>query len=439
MGPRLYFAIAAVCLVALLCFGAHSPEEAPVTTSPTAVLLETSSKESSLRAPIVHSSASHRRPHNGTTVHYLTNPLYQKTKLSSYGVTFVSKNGCKLANAPNYEPRLNLAGFPMIDIEPQFDCVVATAFFGSLEKTIKPVLHSNNSRCAHLCFLGNASMLNSSRADSGWRIIQTPYHLSDPRNPQDGSGHSFQSAKWYKMNTYKLLPKTVRFYFWMDGDTQIVNASAADATIKLLEERASVVTLKHFPSESATAEALASEGKYVRLATYHYLASFFLTHLIDGYCEHGTIDSPTPAGSRLSCIIQSAWNCQCPQPKKYPPASYIKQNESHRICNEKLVVRRAQVSARHFVFTNRNRCVHYHSDMRSEVDPARIAGMFYTKIIGFDLAVDDTKRFLDYWYAITYHHWQDQFSVAIAAWRFGVTLSVMPFPSEWVSILGHGH
>jgi hypothetical protein len=34
--------------------------------------------------------------------------------------------------------------------------------------------------------------------------------------------------------------------------------------------------------------------------------------------------------------------------------------------------------------------------MRSEVDPARTASMFNTKIIGFDLAVEDTKWFLDY-------------------------------------------
>jgi hypothetical protein len=326
----------------------------------------------------------------------------------------------------------------MIDIEPQYDCVVATAFFGTLEKTIKPVLHSGNSRCAHLCFLGNSSMLNSAGANSGWRIIQTPYHLSDPRNPRDGKGHPFQSAKWYKMNTYKLLPKSVRYFFWMDGDTQILNASAADASIKLLQERASVVTMPHWMSTTALTEALYSEEKYIRFSTFHYLASFFLTHMIDGYCEHGTMDSPTPEGRRLSCLIQSGWNCQCrtgPN-KRYPPTSYMTPN--YRECNEKRVARRAQMLGRKFALDVRNRCVHYHSDMRSEVDPARTASMFFTKIIGFDLGVEDTKRFLDYWYAITYHHWQDQFSVAIAAWRFGVTMSMMPFPREWVSLVGHG-
>jgi hypothetical protein len=374
---------------------------------------------------------------SGATVHYLTNPLYQNTKLSAVGATFVSENGCTLADAPPYEPHLNFSDFPMIDIAPQYDCVVATAFFGTLEKTIKPVLHSSNSRCAHLCFLGNAAMLKSTRADSGWRIIQTPYHLSDPRNPRDGSGHPFQSAKWYKMNTYKLLPKSVRFFFWMDGDTQIINASAADASIKLLQERASVVTLRHSLTKSALAEALYSERKYTEFSTYHYLASFFLTHLIDGYCEHATVDSPTRAGIGLSCLIESGWNCQCRTGRERPRlTSYFV--PKHRACKGIAVSYSAQLLARQFVVANQNQCVYYDSDMKSEVDSSRTAGMFYTKIIGFDLGVEDTKRFLDYWYAITYHHWQDQFSLAIAAWRFGVTVSVMPFPSEWVSILGHG-
>jgi hypothetical protein len=373
---------------------------------------------------------------NGTTVHYLANPLYQTTKLSSAGVTFVSKDRCTLADAPPYEPRLNLSDFPMIDIEPEYDCVVATAFFGTLEKTIKPVLHSERSRCAHLCFLGNAAMLKSSRANSGWRIIQTPYHLSDPRNPRDGSGHPFQHAKWYKMNTYKLLPKTVQYYFWMDGDTQIINASAADASIKLLQERASIVTLQHPVTRSALAEALYSEVKYTRFSTFHIMASFFFTHIMDGYCEQGTIDSPIPAGSRLSCLIQSAWKSQCRTGRERTPPTSVVAN--YLACNETAVSEMARNTARQFVVANRNQCVYYHSDMKSEVDPARTAGMLYTKIIGFDLAVEDTKRFLDYWYAITYHHWQDQLSVVIAAWRFGVVLSVMPFPSKWVVKLGHG-
>jgi hypothetical protein len=396
--------------------------------------LKTSSEATGF--PVSNVPLASCRRHDGTTAHYLANPLYQTTKLSSVGATFVSHDaGCTLADAPPYETQLNLSVFPMIDIEPEYDCVVATAYFGTLEKTIKPVLHYERSRCAHLCFLGNA-LMRSSGTKSGWRIIQTPYHLSDPRNPQDGSGHPFQYAKWYKMNTYKLLPKTVRYFFWMDGDTQIINASAADASIKLLQERASIVTLRHPLSKSALAEVLYSETKYTAFSTFHIMASFFFTHIMDGYCEQGTIDSPIPVGSRLSCLIQSAWNCQCPGPKRSPLTSYLVAD--HIVCNETTVSEMARMSARQFVVANRNQCVYYHSDMKSEVDPARTAGMLYTKIIGFDLAVEDTKRFLDYWYAITYHHWQDQFSVVIAAWRFGVTVSVMPFPGEWVVRVGHG-
>ncbi|CUG86670.1 membrane-associated protein, putative [Bodo saltans] len=434
---------------------------------------------------------SRRRGASDASRHYLEDPLFSRTNLSSVvslTTSSTSKNStspkhstttsesCLLADVPDHTPRLDLRNFAALEIEPQHDCAVVTALYGAVEKSIKPVLYGgdnthlhpdlaesefppnscrgDNCRCVHLLFLGNTALLATVKKDSGWRVIMTPYHLSDPRIPRDGGGSPFQHAKWYKMNAHRILPSTIRFLFWVDGDTQVVDAGGAEEWIKVLEERSSIVTMKHRLSLSAYEELLASEPKYGgKLGTGHFLSSFYLTHLLDGFCEMATTASTRsnsnahrrPNASELSCVIQSGWRGQCRgghMRQRLPMSSRFGRNH-HYFCDVDVVSADAKDLANKFVAAVEGGegvgCMRYHSELKSEQDSKRsLLSVPFTKIIGFDLKAKDMAAFLDYWYAITFHHWQDQLSAVIACWRFGVTPSVMPFPKHWMQRVGHG-
>ncbi len=118
-----------------------------------------------------------------------------------------------------------------ININPPAKICYITAIYGNYEASCK-VFTKQTIESDFICFTDNKDIVNN-----GWTIDNTPYHINNPSNLDNGdllnslnkNKHTFNIAKYYKQS-FQSIPILTNYdvIVWLDGTIEITNENTSE-------------------------------------------------------------------------------------------------------------------------------------------------------------------------------------------------------------------
>ncbi|KAJ9446407.1 hypothetical protein DIPPA_22334 [Diplonema papillatum] len=349
----------------------------------------------------------------------------------------------------------------LLDVPPHITCVVISAFFGRIEKTVKdwkkPLEQAPNCRAYLFTEEPVPRALLESAARNNFEVRMDGFHLQDPfvkRLHPKNKYANFLKAKYYKVQMPRYLPPHVEFALWADGTSYFGEPNGLVYAQERVKTYASLIANTH-PSEGIVGEYIMSQSKHRanRLNTIHLMASWVFDALSDGFCTYWwrtgdyNFEAPFPPN-----------NTQIPPPRVATPpgcafsdipADSHGRKPEHYAPSLLVYFRQAVTSAVQYYCEKCGTCDRVEKvadELIRKVDavPCRIAkemnsdfvhapdsdtgrNLFLTNVVAADLTRPRMGEFFDAWYSLTMEHWQDQVSFPVAAWMTGLRPGIISY------------
>jgi hypothetical protein len=341
--------------------------------------------------------------------HGNANPVSPNASASSVGVR---------GEACRHRPMLPIAEtppLPLVDVPARFDCAIIGALFGDVEKTAKRIVPQAH-ECVRLLFTNRNDLDTTS-----WRVINTSLpHLLHPdlKNTRE----PFLMAKFYKQQFHRFLPPHVKYAIWMDSTMEVTHAQFTTKVVEALRTRSSI-TARWSDFTEAFQEVVNSVYLYFfGRNRFDYMVATYLGFLREGYCEGWWTAAPQRPPTALLEQITAV--------------SYMRNTCPARLHTyaATLPVAAAQVGA-----ALGSPAAAACRPMGWGASPAELREalrganetlptIYNTAVVGIDLSKGFARRFLDDWWRSTYHHWQDQMTFPVLAWKYGIVPRTMNHP-----------
>eukprot|EP00659_Diplonema_papillatum_P009180 gene9180-14236_t len=303
----------------------------------------------------------------------------------------------------------------LLDVPPHITCVVISAFFGRIEKTVKdwkkPLEQAPNCRAYLFTEEPVPRALLKSAARNNFEVRVDGFHLQDPfvkmLHPRNKYGN-FLKAKYYKLQMPRYLPPHVEFALWADGTSYFGEPDGLVDAQERVKTYASLIANTH-PSEGIVGEYITSQSKYRAnyLNTIHLMASWVFDALSDGFCSYWwrtgdyNFEAPFP-----------------PNNAQIPPPRCGTCDRVEEVADE-LIRKVDAVPCRIAKEMN--------SDFVHAPDSDTGRNLFLTNVVAADLTRPRMGEFFDAWYSLTMEHWQDQVSFPVAAWVTGLRPGIISY------------
>lgn len=173
---------------------------------------------------------------------------------------------------------------------------IITAIYGSYEVTCKKFAEQTVPT-DFICFTDSLSI-----ESNGWKIVNAPYHTSNPSeldkqnciNSLSNNLHSFNIAKYYKQSWHNIpILKEYDAVIWVDGTIEITSPTAVEEVLQHLDEY-KIVGWEHFlrygslrdEVNASNFERYTSTYWFGQQQPYQDVFAQYESYLEDGYDEN---------------------------------------------------------------------------------------------------------------------------------------------------------
>lgn len=350
----------------------------------------------------------------------------------------------------------------VVGVDPSVVCAIVCALIGNIESTAKEVVPQNLSsvqaildasltafrndggqhkaapKCAQLFFVAENSKFNVAQAEAnGWTVIRdTQFHKLDKRS--QWITNPFFSAKFYKLQLHRYLPRQIRFVAWLDGTLTVTHPDFMALVINGLRYNATMATFRLRRPNPVIGETLASQWKYGEpsLDTWDLIIQNYLDSVEDGYCEvfwekpHFVV-TEADLQKLMYRRIQYGKSATCPLMYETDPwrNKFVERHFPGRHA-----LKLANTTCRPEGI--REKILQAHSSLQHTDYPSVTSGKttqtftempFYSCFVAWDLYQSMAKVALDEWWTLTWRHWQDQVTLPLVSWELNMAPLILDF------------